>query len=353
MRASSALRPRLTAFIILAGVTETVSVIVQQAFKDRFFPTDAQAAQLAKTFGCARSVSNRALEFRATAWRQEKNSIGSPLTSANLTDWKKEPENAFLSEGSSVTLQPSLRHLEVAFPNFFEQRSQDPAFKSKHGRPSAHSAPNAFTERDGRITLAKPSEPLDIGGSRPLPDDATLVHLTVRRDPSGRDLVRLLVEPDVQPLRKAKAEVGRDVGIKTLATTSDGERLENPRPLIRREKRWKRLQRRLSRKGKGGNHRKKARLQVARLHARISDTRRDTLQKFTTKIIRENQAIVVEGLRVAGRGKNPNLAKPIADAAFGEIFRELASKAGGWGRTSVDLDRFVPSSKWRSSCGPL
>src|SRR5262249_7722908 len=144
MRASSALRPRLTAFIILAGVTETVSVIVQQAFKDRFFPTDAQAAQLAKTFGCARSVYNPALAFRTSAGRQEKQSIGSPLTSANLTDWKKEPENAFLSEGSSVTLQPSLRHLDAAFPNFFEQRSQDPAFKSKHGRPSARSAPNAF-----------------------------------------------------------------------------------------------------------------------------------------------------------------------------------------------------------------
>src|SRR5262249_11208674 len=253
MRASSALRPRLTAFIILAGVTETVSVIVQQAFKDRFFPTHEQAAQLAKTFGYARSVYNQALAFRTSAGRQEKHSIGSPLTSANLTEWKKEPEKAFLSEGSSVVLQPSLRHLEVAFPNFFEKRAQYPAFKSKHGRPSARSAPNAFTERDGRITLAKPSEPLDIGRSRPLPEDAKLVKLTVSRDTSGRDLVRLLVEPDVQPLRKAKAEVGRDVGIRTLATTSDGEQLENPRPLIRREKRWKRLQRRLSRKVKGSN----------------------------------------------------------------------------------------------------
>src|SRR5262245_49032989 len=180
MRASSALRPRLTAFIILAGVTETVSVIVQQAFKDRFFPTHEQAAQLAKTFGYARSVYNQALAFRTSAGRQEKHSIGSPLTSANLTDWKKEPEKAFLSEGSSVTLQPSLRHLEVASPNFFEQPSQDPPSKPRHGRPAPRSAPNACPERHGRITLAKASKPLDIVWSRPPPDDATLLHLLVR-----------------------------------------------------------------------------------------------------------------------------------------------------------------------------
>jgi putative transposase len=189
--------------------------------------------------------------------------------------------------------------------------------------------------------------------SRPLPDDAILVNLTVSRDTSGRYFVSILVETDVKPLKKVKAEVGIDVGVKTLATTSDGEKLENPRPLVRREKRLKKLQRRLSRKVKGGNNRKKARLKVARLHAKISDARRDTLQKFTTKIIRENQAIFVEGLNVAGMVKNHNLAKHIADAAFGEIFRELEYKAGWCGRTYFELDRFFPSSKLCSSCGHL
>jgi len=79
--------------------------------------------------------------------------------------------------------------------------------------------------------------------------------------------------------------------------------------LVKREQRLKRLQRRLSRKARGSNNRRKARLKVARLHAKISDARRDTLQKFTTKIIRENQAIFVEGLNVAGMVQNHNLAK--------------------------------------------
>jgi putative transposase len=145
-------------------------------------------------------------------------------------------------------LQQSLRNLDTAFTNFFEKRANYPTFKSKRGRQSARYATNAFTFRDGRITLAKQSEPLDIVWSRPLPDDAQLVSLTVSRDTSGRYFVSILVETDVKPLKRAKAEVGIDVGIKTLATTSQGEKLENPRPLVRREKRLKRLQRRLSRK---------------------------------------------------------------------------------------------------------
>jgi putative transposase len=328
-------------------------MIVQKAFKYRFFPSDEQAAQLGRTFGCARYVYNQALEFRGKSWQQEKKSVGYHETALKLTEWKKEPEKAFLSEVSSVVLQQSLLNLDSAFTNFFEKRAQYPIFKSRRHRQSARYATNAFTYREGRITLAKQSEPLNISWSRPLPDDAKIINLTVSRDTSGRYFVSVLVETDLKPLEKAEAETGIDVGVKTLATTSDGEKLENPRPLIKREKRLKRLQRRVSRKVRGSNNRRKAGLKVARLHARISDTRRDTLQKFTTKIIRENQAIFVEGLNVAGMVKNQNLAKHIADAAFGEIFRELEYKATWYERTYLPLDRYFPSSKLCSSCGHL
>ena len=328
-------------------------MVIQKAFKYRFFPTDEQAEQIAKTFGCARYVYNQALEYRTTAWRQEKKSIGYQATAAKLTEWKKEPGRSFLSEVSSVVLQQSLRNLDAAFTNFFEKRAQYPTFKSRRSRQSARYATNAFTFKDGLITLAKQSEPLDIVWSRQLPDDAKLVSLTISRDTSGRYFVSILVDTEVKPLEKAKAEVGIDVGVKTLATTSNGEKLENPRPLIRSEKRLKRLQRSLSRKADGSSNRKNAKFKVAKLHAKISDTRRDLLQKFTTKIIRENQAIYVEGLNVAGMVKNHNLAKHIADAAFGEIFRELEYKANWYGRIYLPLDRFFPSSKLCSSCGHL
>ena len=327
--------------------------MVQKAFKYRFFPTDKQSAQLARTFGCARYVYNQALDFRSKAWRQEKKSVGYHDTALKLTEWKKEPERAFLCGVSSVVLQQSLRNLDDAFTNFFEKRAEYPKFKSRRHRQSARYAANAFTFRDSQITLAKQSAPLDIAWSRPLPEDAKLLSLTVSRDTANRYFVSILVETDVQPLKQVKAEVGIDVGIKTLATTSDGEKIENARPLVRREKRLRILQRRLSRKVKDSNNRKKARFRVARLHTRISDIRRDTLQQFTTRIIRENQAIYVEGLNVAGMVKNHNLARHIADAAFGEIFRELEYKAEWYGRTYLALNRFFPSSKLCSSCGYL
>src|SRR5215475_8432648 len=303
-------------------------VIVDKAFKYRFFPTNEQAEQLARTFGCTRYVYNQALELRFNSWQQEKISIGYNETAAKLTEWKKEPERAFLCEVSSVVLQQSLRNLDKAFTNFFEKRAKYPRFKSRHHHQSARYATNAFTFIDGQITLAKQSAPLDIAWSRSLPDDARILNLTVSKDTAGRYFVSILVKTDIAPLKKTKAEIGIDVGIKALATTSEGEKIENSRPLLKREKRLKRLQRRLSRKVKGSNNRQKAKHKVARLHAKISDALRDTLQKFTTKIISENQAIFVEGLNVAGMTQNHNLAKHIVDAAFGEIFRELEYKAG-------------------------
>ena len=154
-------------------------MIAQKAFKYRFFPTDQQAAQLARTFGCARYVYNQALEYRSKSWQQEKKSIGYHDTASKLTEWKKEPEKAFLSEVSSVVLQQSLRNLDTAFTNFFEKRAQYPTFKSRRARQSARYTTNAFIYRDGRITLAKQSEPLDIAWSRTLPDDAKLLSLTI------------------------------------------------------------------------------------------------------------------------------------------------------------------------------
>ena len=132
-------------------------MIVQKAFKYRFFPSDEQTAQLARTFGCARYVYNQALEFRSKSWQQENKSIGYHETASKLAEWKKETEKAFLSEVSSVVLQQSLLNLDTAFTNFFEKRAQYPKFKSRRARQSVRYATNAFTyvETEGERVLAK------------------------------------------------------------------------------------------------------------------------------------------------------------------------------------------------------
>lgn len=335
----------------LRHLKENSHVIKERAYKYRFYPTKEQKEQLAKTFGCARFVYNWGLEKRTEAWQQRQQSLSYPKLCEMLTDLKKE--KTFLPEVSSVVLQQSLRNLSVGFTNFFEKRARYPSFKTKDSRQSVRYAKTGFTLNGDTLILAKQSEPLNIAWSRPLPDDAELVSITISKDRTERYFVSILVRTDIKPLKKAKSEVGIDVGIKTLATLSDGERLENPRTLIGKERRLKIRQRRLSRKVKGSENRKKAKLVVARQHAKITDTRKDYIHKFTTKVIRENQAIFVEGLNVKGMMSNHCLAKHIGDAAWGEMFGQFAYKAGWYGRTYLELDQFFPSSKLCSCCGHL
>ena len=326
---------------------------ISKAFKFRFFPTEEQKQQLAQTFGSARFVYNRMLEERTKAWQQEHKSLNYHATATLLTQLKKQTETVFLNEVSSVVLQQSLRNLDSAFRNFFANRTDYPTFKSRKTAQSVRYANNAFTFKDHQLTLAKQHQPVEISWSRPLPKDAQIQSLTVSRDSAERYFVSLLVETNAKPLKKVKATVGIDVGLKELATLSDGEKLPNPKFLQRKERRLKIRQRRLSRKVKGSKNRDKARQEIARIHAKVGDTRRDYLHKFTTKTIRENQAVFVEGLCVANLLKNHCLAKAISNAAWGEMFRQLEYKAQWYGRSYLALDRFFPSSKLCSSCGHL
>lgn len=293
------------------------------------------------------------LQERTKAWQQDKKSLNYHATASLLTQLKKQPETLFLNEVSSVVLQQSLRNLDTAFRNFFANRAAYPNFKSRKTAQSMRYANNAFTLKDNRLTLAKQHQPLEISWSRPLPEDAVIQSLTISRDSAERYFVSILVETEVKPLKKVKATVGIDVGLKDLATLSNGEKLPNPKFLQCKERRLKIHQRRLSRKVKGSKNRDKARLELAKIHAKVADTRRDYLHKFTTKTISENQAIFVEELSVANMLKNHCLAKAISNAAWGEMFRQLEYKAEWNGRTYFALDRFFPSSKLCSNCGHL
>ena len=229
---------------------------------------------------------------------------------------------------------------------------RDPYFKKKRNGGSAEFTKSAFKWRDGKLFLAKCKEPLNIVWSRFLPQDSTPSTVTIKLDPSGRWFVSILVkDPTVKPLPKTDKKVGIDVGITSLITTSNGEKVANPKQFNRLYKKLRRKQKALSRKTKGSNNRDKACLEVAKVHAQIKDARTDFLHKLTTKLVRDNDLIAIEDLAIRNMLKNHKLARSISDASWGEFNRQLEYKCEWYGKELVKIDRYFPSSKRCGNCG--
>ena len=327
---------------------------MERAFNYRFYPTSEQESLLRRTLGCVRLVYNKALHERTQAWYERQERVGYEETSLLLTAWKKREELDFLNDVSSVPLQQGLRHLQSAFTNFFAGCAKYPNFKKKHLGGSAEFTKSAFKFKEGQVYLAKCKEPLAIRWSRQIPSGCVPSSVTVKLHRSGRWHISIRFDdPTIKPLPVNDKAIGIDLGISSLLITSDGNKVTNPKPLKKHYRKLRRLQKSLSRKQKGSNNRYKARVKLARVHQKITDTRGDHLHKLTTQLVRENQTVVVEDLAVKNMVKNRKLAQAISDASWGEITRQLEYKCQWYGRNYIEIDRWFPSSKRCSNCGHI
>ncbi|WP_249349815.1 transposase [Microbispora sp. H10836] len=282
----------------------------------------------------------------------------SPWSERVITQAKQTPERSWLGEVSAVVLQQALADLNTAYRNFFDSMSgkrhgakvAPPRFRSrKDNRQAIRFTRNARFQvtAGGKLRLPKIGD-VPVRWSRDLPAGPSSV--TVVKDAAGRYLASFVIEVAEQPLPSVEPEAGIDLGLSAFAVVSNGRKITAPRFLRRAERKLKRLQRALSRKVKGSNNRAKARLAVARQHAKVADARREFHHQLSTRIVRDNQAIYVEDLAVKGLART-RLAKSVHDAGWSAFVGMLEYKARLYGRTFHRIDRWFPSSKLCSECG--
>lgn len=317
-----------------------------KAYKYRIYPDAEQMQFFAKCFGCVRFVYNRMLSDRI----EHYNLTGKSL---NNTPAQYKSEFTWLKEVDSLALANAQMNLNTAYRNFFRDKSNGfPKFKSKKNNNFSYTTNNqkgtVYVE-NGYIKLPKLKSPVKIRQHRSF--EGVIKSCTISKATSGKYHISILVETEIQKLPASDMRVGIDVGIKDFAVLSNGEAYKNPKHLRKSEKRLAKLQRDLSRKQIGSSNRNKARIKVAKLHEKIANQRMDFLHKKSTEIIRKNQAIVIEDLKVKNLMKNHNLAKSIAEVSWSRFREMLDYKSRWYGRELIIAPPDYPSSQLCSDCG--
>ena len=322
-----------------------------KAYKYRIYPTSEQKLYLAKTFGCTRFIYNQMLADRIKSYEENKDLDIKAIKYPTPAQYKKKYE--WLKEVDSLALANAQMNLDKAYKNFFRDKSVGfPKFKSKKTNRFSYTTNNqngTISIEENFVKIPKLKSKIKIVLHRQF--KGLIKSATISKTPSNQYYISILVDTENIQLPKNDNKIGIDLGLKEFAVCSNGDRFDNPKNLRKSEKKLSKLQKDLSRKQKGSNNRYKARLKVAKLHQKIANQRKDFLQKLSTKIISENQVIVLEDLKIKNMLQNHKLAKAISEVSWAKFRIMLEYKASWYGRKVIIAPSNYASSQLCSKCG--
>ncbi len=332
-----------------------------KAYKFRIYPDSVQVILICKTIGCARFVYNHFLNL----WNEEYAGTGKGLSynscSAMLPQMKRDENTQWLKEVDSIALQSSVKNLSDSFSRFFKKQNSHPRYKSKKNPVQSYTTKNVNNSiavigksiKMPKLGMVKFAKSREIKGR--------IIKATIRKNPSGKYFISVVVEEKIEQLPKTNSIIGIDLGIRDFATFSNGRKVANHKFTGKLEKKLIREQKKLSRrarlaKSKGislleAKNYQKQRRKVALLHEKVMNQRNDFLNKLTTQIIKNHDVICIEDLNTLGMLRNHRLAKSISDVSWSAFVDKLIYKAEWYGREIIKVDRWYESSQICHGCG--
>ncbi len=321
---------------------------MHKAHKIKLNPTKSQKIFFEKSFGVSRFTYNWALN----KWREDYEN-GIRQTAYSLVKYInsiKRDEFPWMMEVGKTCCQYPIHNVEAAFKKMWKDKSGRPKYKKKGAKDSFVAVENKkdFKQKNNRIWVprlgwVKCHEDLRFEGK---------LNNVVISKRAGMYFASInMITNETPAVCESQATVGVDLGIKELATCSDGTVFKNPKALKNNLKSLKRLQRSVTRKAKGSNNRKKAVAKLAKKHYKVSCIRSNALHQVTSHLSKNYKTIVIEDLHVKSMSKNKKLSQSISDVGFYEFRQKLEYKSKWYGSEVIVADRFYPSSKICSCCG--
>ncbi len=339
-----------------------------KAYKYRLYPNKSQRELLEKHFGATRFVYNHFLERKISYYKETKKTIGWTKLANELVQMKHAVEFAWLSEIGSQSLQQTIIDLDRAYTNFFRSNAAFPKFKSKKKSKRSFRCPEPkqilVDFENDRLTIPKFTQTKKHGDNRIKCKfhrmfDGEIRQCTVSVDRCKHYFVSILVEESsplpTKPKARRETALGLDFGIKTFLTTSRNEKIDSPRPYRLSLDKLKQHQSELLNFPKDSTAYRSKGEQIAKLHHKIVQQRKDFLDKLSYKLTNDNQieTVCIEDLSIKDMQKNGFKAsnRAISDLSWFAFVQMLQYKSDWSGKNLIKIGRFEPSSKTCNICG--